>query len=116
MTRSTVCYNNTSDGFLSLFDKKELQGQNINKLVWAYLFDNSSRYVQIYHLLNEAAKNLEISSIHFNDVTIGKNSILEIDRNINLMNINHLCIRKGGSLKILAKAFKVDAVLIDVSN
>ena len=72
--------------------------------------------MQIYDLLNEAAKNLEIGSIHFNDVTIEENSILEIDGDINLMNIDHLYIRKGGSLKILAKAFKVDAVLIDVSN
>jgi hypothetical protein len=57
-----------------------------------------------------------MSTIHCHDVTIEENGRLEIDRDINLMNVNRLFMKKESTIKILAKIFKLDASLLDVSD
>jgi hypothetical protein len=99
-----------------VFDRKKLLGLNLNKLLRAYLFDDPYKYVQIKDLLDRAANTHEIGTIHYNDIRIEENGILEIDRDINLMNVNRLYIEKGGVIRILARVFKLDALLLYVSD
>jgi hypothetical protein len=62
---------------------------------------STSRTSNSEYLLDRMANSLVISTIHYNDITIKENGILEKDLELTLMNVNCFHIKKGGSMRIL---------------